>query len=84
MSAGARIHAPTRIIFASFCKSLQILNFFLTFTMKIAIDEQNRIRQGKLSTACHRQNLGHLTAYFGHIRKSRVVDVFFCESLPNR
>lgn len=48
-NVGARNHAHARIIFATFCKSLQLLNFLFTFAMKTAIDERNAGRQGKLS-----------------------------------
>jgi hypothetical protein len=45
--------------------------------MKNAINEQNTTAKGKPSTACHRQNLGCLTAFFGHIPKKAVFWVFF-------
>jgi hypothetical protein len=50
--------------------------------MKIAINEQNTTAKGKPSTACHRQNLGHLTAYFGHIPKKGGFSLLFDAFLP--
>ena len=68
-NASARIHAHARIIFASFCESLQLLNFLFTFTMKTAYFAQNATALRNVSRRAYRLNLGHLTAYFGHIPK---------------
>jgi hypothetical protein len=45
--------------------------------MKIAVDEQNATAKGNLSRAAARQNLGHFSAYFGHIQKTAVFFGFF-------
>lgn len=73
----ARNHAHARVIFATFCKSLQMLNLLFTFTMKTANNERTTSRQGKLSRAAARSILGRFTAYFGHITKNRVLSPFY-------
>ena len=62
-NACARIHARARIIFASFCKSLQTPYFLFTFTMKTANNEQNATALDNLSRAADRAILGRLKGF---------------------